>query len=92
MKKIRITYNYHSGLYGRFKHLEVAFPIADEELEDVLQEFDLMSHDTHKWDDKFLLLHLIAVVCTCTAYLQGDNVSHAERENIHCITDIEVME
>ena len=92
MKRIRVTYNYHNVLNGAFVRQEITFPVGDNELEDVWIEFDHMSHTTHANDERYVMLNLLATMCTGCAFLRGDVVQKAERDNIHCITDLEVLE
>ena len=92
MKQIRVTYNYHNLLNGRFVRQELNLPAGDDEVEDIWQEFNHMSHTTHANDDNYVMLHLIAVMCTASAFLAGQVIRKDERDNIHCITDLEVLE
>ena len=92
MKRIRVSYDYHNILNDCFRRPEYIFPVGDDEVEDIWQEFEHMSHTTHANDKKYVMLHLLAMMCTGAAFLSGDVVRKDERDNIHCITDLEVLE
>ena len=94
MKKLRVTYNYHSILRDRYARIEITLAAGDWESEDVLQEFDACSHHLpiQQNDSNFPMLKLLALICTAQVFLAGDVVEKSERENIRCITDVEVVE
>lgn len=94
MKKLRVTYNYHSMLHDRYARMEITLASGDFETEDALQEFDACSHHLPilQNDSNFPMLKLLAVICTGLIFLAGDVTEKQERENIRCITDVEVME
>lgn len=93
MKKLRVTYNYHSMLHDKYMHREITLPAADFEAEDCLQEFDACSHHFPlQKESNFPLLKLLSVICTGLIFLDGDMAEKEERENIFCITDVEVLE
>lgn len=94
MKKLRITYNYHSVLHDTYREMEITLAAGDWESEDVLQEFDACSHHlpARQDDSNFPMLKLIAMICTAQVFLTGDVTEKSERENIRCITDVEVLE
>ena len=94
MKKLRVTYNYHSMLHDRYTRMEITLASGDFETEDALQEFDACSHHlpNRQNDSNFPMLKLIAMICTGQIFLAGDIAEKSERENIRCITDVEVME
>ena len=94
MKKLRVTYNYHSLLHDTYRHMEISLAAGEWETEDVLQEFDACSHHLpiRKNDSNFPLLKLIAMICTGQIFLAGDVAEKNERENIYCITDVKVVE
>ena len=91
MKKLRVTYNYHSMLHDTYTHMEISLAARDFEAEDVLQEFDACSHHLpiRQNDSNFPMLKLLALICTAQVFLAGDVVEKTERENIRCITDVE---
>ena len=94
MKKLRVTYNYHSMLHDRYSRRQITLAAGDWETEDVLQEFDACSHHLpiRQNDSNFPMLKLLALICTGQIFLAGDIVEKSERENIRCITDVEVLE
>ena len=94
MKKLRVTYNYHSMLHDRYARMEITLAAGDWESEDVLQEFNACSHHlpARNDDSNFPMLKLIALICTAQVFLAGDVIEKQERENIRCITDVEVLE
>lgn len=94
MKKLRVTYNYHSMLHDKYAWMEITLVAGELESEDVLQEFDACSHHLpiRQNDSNFPMLKLISLICTAQTFLAGDVVAKQDRENIHCITDVEVME
>lgn len=94
MKQIRVTYNYHSMLHDDFRKHEISMKVGDWEAEDCLQEFDACSHHLpiRQNVSNFPMLKLLALICTAQIFLIGDVIEKQERENIFCITDVEVME
>lgn len=93
MKKLRVTYNYHSMLHDKYMRHEITLPASDFEAEDCLQEFDACSHHFPlQKESNFPLLKLLSVICTGQIFLVGDVIEKQERENIFCITDVEVLE
>lgn len=93
MKRIRVTYNYHSVLHDKYMHREITLPAADFEAEDCLQEFDACTHHFPlQKETNFPMLKLLSMICTCQIFLAGDIVEKQDRENIYCITDVEVLE
>ena len=94
MKKLRVTYNYHSVLHDRYTRMEITLAAGDWESEDVFQEFNACSHNlpARNDDSNFPMLKLLALICTGQIFLAGDVIEKQERENIYCITDVEVME
>lgn len=93
MKKLRVTYNYHSALHDKYMHREITLPAADFEAEDCLQEFDACSHHFPlQKQSNFPMLKLLSMICTGQIFLAGDIIEKQERENIYCITDVEVLE
>lgn len=94
MKRIRVTYNYHSMLHDEYKRMEITLAAGDFESEDVLQEFNACSHHlpARNDDSNFPMLKLLSVICTAQVFLAGDVTEKQERENIRCITDVEVLE
>ena len=93
MKKLRVTYNYHSMLHDTYRHMEISLAAGEFEAEDVLQEFDACSHHFPlQKDSNFPMLKLLSLICTGQIFLAGDIIEKQERENIRCITDVEVME
>lgn len=93
MKKLRVTYNYHSKRHDKYMRRKMTFLVADFEVEDCLQEFDAFSHHfpLNKESD-YILLNLLSVLCTGQIFLAGDVVDEQDRENIYCITDVKVLE
>lgn len=93
MKKLRVTYNYHSVLHDKYMHQEITLPAADFEAEDCLQEFDACSHHFPlQKENNFPMLKLLSMICTGQIFLAGDIIEKQERVNIFCITDVEVLE
>ena len=93
MKKLRVTYNYYSTLHDKYIHREITLPAADFEVEDCLQEFDACSHHFPlQKQSNFPMLKLLSMICTGQIFLAGDIIEKQERENIYCITDVEVLE
>lgn len=94
MKQIRVTYNYHSVIHDTYREMEITLAAGDWESEDVLQEFNACSHNLPARNDasNFPMLKLIAMICTAQVFLAGDVTEKQERENIRCITDVEVLE
>lgn len=93
MKKVRVTYNYHSKLHMCYMRKEITLPAADFEAEDCLQEFDACSHHFPlPKENNFPMLKLLSMICTGQIFLAGDIVEKQERDNIYCITDVEVLE
>ncbi len=94
MKKLRVTYNYHSMLHDKYARLEITLAAGTLEAEDVLQEFNACSHHlpARNDDSNFPMLKLVALICTAQVFLAGDVTEKQERENIYCITDVEVLE
>lgn len=93
MKKLRVTYNYHSKLHHEYRRRKMTFQAADFEAEDCLQEFDAFSHHfPPQKESNFPMLALLSAICTGMIFLSGDVVDKQERENIYCITDVKVLE
>lgn len=93
MKKLRVTYIYHSKLHDECRRLEMPLLAADFEAEDCLQEFDARSNHFQLYKESdFILLTLLSVLCTGQIFLAGDVVDEQDRENIYCITDVKVLE
>lgn len=93
MKKLRVTYNYHSMLHDRYARMEISLAAGESEAEDVFQEFNACSHHFPLIkESNFPMLKLLAMICTGQIFLAGDIIEKQERENIYCITDVEVME
>lgn len=94
MKKLRVTYNYHSMLHDRYARMEITLAAGDWESEDVLQEFNACSHHlpARNDDSNFPMLKLLSLICTAQVFLAGDVIEKQERDNIYCITDVEVVE
>lgn len=92
MKKLRVTYNYHSALTGKYKHCEVTLMAADFEAEDCFQEFNARSQFPFKNDDNYIVLRLVAMICTAQIYLAGNVIETSDQNNIWCISDVEVLD
>ena len=93
MKKIRVTYNYHSRLHDKNMRFETEFVAGDFEAEDCLQEFDLRSNHFQLYkESEFILLTLLSWLCTGLIFLAGDVPDTQDHNNIHCLTDVEVLE
>ena len=93
MKKLRVTYNYHSKLHHKYMRRKMTLPAADFTAEDCLQEFDAFSHHfPPQKESNFPMLALLSMICTGMIFLSGDVTEKQERENIYCITNLEVLE
>lgn len=92
MKKLRVTYNYHSALHDTYRHMEITLAAGEFEAEDVFQEFEARSDKAIQDEHNFPMLKLISMICTGQIFLAGDIIEKHERENIYCIADVEVLE
>ena len=101
MKELRVTYNYHSKIHHKYMRRKMTLLAGDFEAEDCLQEFDAFSHHfppqkesnfPPQKESNFPILALLSMICTGMIFLSGDVTEKQDRNNIYCITDVEVLE